>query len=133
MVCLDTSFLIDLINGRIDVDYLEQNFSSDEIFIASPAIIELVKGLHLKQNSKNVKPEEEDETKKIISLFSTLDLGREEAVLAGEIEAKLSNEGTMIDLEDIMIAAICLSNNEPLVTKNKKHFEKIHGLQIISY
>jgi len=53
--------------------------------------------------------------------------------LAGEIDARLSNEGKIIDFEDILTGAICLLNNETLVTRNEKHFEKISGLKIISY
>lgn len=32
-----------------------------------------------------------------------------------------------------MIAAISISNNETLITKNKKHFERIEGLKIETY
>lgn len=133
MACLDTTFIIDLINGRVDMAYLEENFTNEEIFISSPTIIELIRGLNLKSNLKNVRPGEKEETKRIISLFSVLELGKEEAMLAGEIDAKLSNEGKMIDIEDILIAAICIENNETLITRNEKHFKRIKDLKIEIY
>ncbi len=55
------------------------------------------------------------------------------AFKAGEIEANLRREGAIIQIEDIMIAATCISKNETLITRNKKHFERIKGLKIQSY
>ena len=40
------------------------------------------------------------------------------------------NKGEIIDIEDIMIGAIVIHNGERLVTRNKKHFERIRGLEI---
>ena len=53
----------------------------------------------------------------------TLPLDKESAILAGEIELNLKEKGIVIELEDIMIAAISIQNNEALITKNLKHFE----------
>lgn len=39
----------------------------------------------------------------------------------------------MIDLEDIMIAAIAITNNEKLITRNEKHFRRIKGLEVEGY
>ena len=36
----------------------------------------------------------------------------------------------MIEFRDIFIAATCIENNLPIVTLNKKHFERIAGLDI---
>ncbi len=133
MVCLDTTFLIDLINGRVPLEYLKNNFKDENLFIASSSIAELFRGLYLKSNLKNVKEDEEEETRRILSLFSTLDLGKNEAILAGKIDAELYNKGEIIDIEDVMIAAICVENSEILITRNKKHFEKIKDLKIQTY
>lgn len=48
-------------------------------------------------------------------------------------ETIIENEGEIIDIEDIMIGAIAKRNNETIITRNKKHFEKIPGLKIASY
>ena len=62
-----------------------------------------------------------------------LDLDKNSAILAAKIEADLRNNGEIIDVEDIMIAAISINNNETLVTRNKKHFERIKDLKIETY
>jgi predicted nucleic acid-binding protein len=43
----------------------------------------------------------------------------------------LRKENLLIEFRDIFIAATCLVNHLPIKTINKKHFERIKGLEII--
>ena len=135
MVCLDSSVIIDILRGKTSVEAIEHKFDSinEEIFIPSPTIIELVRGLHLRHSIKNIKEGEEDKINEFLSSFPILNLDKESAIKTGEIESDLINNGQVIDLEDVMIGAIALYNNETLLTRNKKHFEKIKGLVVESY
>lgn len=133
MVCLDTTFLIDVIKGKTQVDALEDDLNRGEIYVASPSLIELFKGIYLKRNLKHVTEDEVNQIKGIVSSFNILDLDAESAILAGNIEADLMNQGQLIDLEDIMIAAIAMYHNEILVTRNLKHFQRVKGLKIQGY
>ncbi len=135
MACLDTTFLVDYLRGKNDIlDYEEKTVKNKEnISVASPSFIELFKGLRLIKNKINIKENEISKIFEIISSFSILNLDLDSAIKAGEIEADLINKGDIIDIEDIMIAAICIKNNETLVTKNIKHFERIKDLKIESY
>ncbi len=131
MVCLDTSFVIDLLLNRKKVEELKEKIdnSGDRIFVPAPVIKELIAGANLHQNK-------EKETEKIMNFISIVDvlpLDEEGAVIAGKIEAELIRGGNIIDAEDIMIGAIALQNDEVLVTGNLKHFERIRGLKIESY
>jgi len=38
----------------------------------------------------------------------------------------------LIDTPDIMIAGTALQNNMPVATLNRKHFERITGLELIT-
>ena len=49
---------------------------------------------------------------------------------AAEIFEHLKSEGEIIDLADIMIAAIAIVYGESLLTGNSKHFERIKELKI---
>lgn len=53
------------------------------------------------------------------------------AVKASQIHHSLRRSNQMIDFRDIFIAATCIVNNLPIVTLNKKHFERIEDLNII--
>ena len=133
MVCLDTYFLIDVIKGKLDERFSSILDGDESIKIASPSIIELIKGLHLERNLRNIKKGEIEKIDKVLNSITVLDLNRESARRAGKIEANLENRGEIIDIEDIMIGAIAIENDEKILTRNKKHFNKIEGLKVEGY
>jgi predicted nucleic acid-binding protein len=51
---------------------------------------------------------------------------------AVEIYKQLKQQNNLIGIPDIMIAGTSLQNNMPLATLNRKHFERINGLTIIT-
>lgn len=51
--------------------------------------------------------------------------------LSAKIIADLERKGNPIDLRDLFIGSICLTNSFKLLTRNKKHFEKIKGLRLV--
>jgi tRNA(fMet)-specific endonuclease VapC len=129
---LDTSFLIDLLRGK-DNNTLERARMLDERLeskgVASITIMELWRGamqsvIHEKEKKKV--------DGLLVSLFQ-YPFQEKEAKKAGEIEAELLKNGTMIDLEDIMIAGVAMIHNEPILTRNKKHFSKISGIGLEIY
>ncbi len=131
MVCLDTSFIIDVLRGNEVVKKLKDSIdiANEAISVAAPTIMELVKGAYLSN-----KPDLEKQ--KILNFLSSLialNLNKESAILAGEIEANLTQQGEIIELEDIMISAIVIANEETLITRNKKHFDKIKNLKTLTY
>ena len=50
----------------------------------------------------------------------------------GELKATLEFGGITIALHDLWIAACALRHSIPLVSNNRKHFERISGLELIS-
>jgi tRNA(fMet)-specific endonuclease VapC len=65
------------------------------------------------------------------SQVTILDFSLKAAMEAGKIYKDLKSKGMMIDIEDILIAAIAISNNLKLATDNKNHFSRINGLETI--
>ena len=131
MACLDTTFLVDLIRGEKKVlDALEKLEKSEEnISISSISVMELVMGASISNNASI----ENDKIMKLLESLIILNFDKDCAVLAGEIQASLRKSGNLIDLEDIMIGATAVNQNEILITKNKRHFERIHNLEIETY
>ncbi|MBU0615588.1 MAG: PIN domain-containing protein [Nanoarchaeota archaeon] len=127
MVCIDTTFAIDVLRGKDEVVALEKKIddSNETIYITTPTIMELVRGL-----KSNV---EREKLNGFLSGLVVLDLDKMAAVLAGNIEAELISKGQEIASEDIMIAAIVIKKDEVLLTRNKKHFERIKGLKMECY
>jgi predicted nucleic acid-binding protein len=50
----------------------------------------------------------------------------------GRLKARLQKAGIVVADNDLWIAACALRHSVPLISNNRKHFEKISGLQLIS-
>lgn len=51
--------------------------------------------------------------------------------MARMIYRQLKQENKLIDHNDILIAATAMTNDLPLATFNRKHFERIRGLRLV--
>ena len=131
MVCLDSSFIIDVLRDDAAALALLTQFEKDctGIEIPAPVLMEIRSGLALNQEPKR----EEQIYEKVAASAIILDLNEGSATLAADIQVSLILAGEMIPVTDIMIAAIALANNEPLVTRNVKHFKRIPKLDIRTY
>ncbi|MBI4170281.1 MAG: PIN domain-containing protein [Candidatus Aenigmarchaeota archaeon] len=130
MVCLETTFLIDLLRGSESVRKLSEEFTETEgsLAAASPAIMEVWRGA-IAEKAKNG---EKLRATKLFQSLNVLPLDGKSAMEAAVIELELKKEGITVDIEDIMIAAIARANGEKLVTRDA-HYAKISGLQLIKY
>ncbi|MFO8114227.1 MAG: PIN domain-containing protein [Halorubrum sp.] len=52
---------------------------------------------------------------------------------AGKISGSLRASGQETDREDCIVGATALLNDEPVVTRNRDHFERIDGLDVETY
>ena len=75
----------------------------------------------------------EDSKRDYEKIFMVLNFDNKALVKASEIYAALKKKSMLIDERDIMIGAICISNNLPLATLNKKHFNRLKqfGIKLI--
>jgi len=62
-----------------------------------------------------------------------LSLDDNSAKKASELYKLLSKKGEILDLRDLFIASICLNNNLKLLTLNRKHFERVPGLELETF
>ena len=131
MVCLETTFLVDFLRGKEEAESVFNDLvdKRSQITITSPSLMEIMSGAHNNQKKEELRKIEEV----ILSKVIILNLDKESAILAGEIDSELTLSGDSIGTTDIMIGAIAKHNNETLITRNKKHFERINGLKIESY
>ena len=131
MVCLDSTFIIDVLRGDAAALKLLKQFEKNcvGIEIPAPVLMEIRSGIALNQEPKR----EEQIYQKVAASAIILDLDESSATLAADIQVSLILAGEMIPVTDIMVGAIALANNEPLVTRNVKHFRRIPKLDIRTY
>jgi tRNA(fMet)-specific endonuclease VapC len=66
----------------------------------------------------------------LLEAMTILPFGPEEAQVAAEVRQQVESQGLPIGMADYMIAAICISNDGVLLTRNLKHFERVKGLRL---
>ena len=127
----DTTFIIDIMKND-SAAVLKAKGLSDaavSVLVGTPTIFELYVGVGL-----SVKPgEERNKVLDILKSLPHLPLDAPSASRAGMIYAERVKENVKIDPEDAMLAGIAIQNNEPLLTRNRKHFTGIPDLKLENY
>ncbi len=126
MALIDTCVIIDMSKGiKRALDCLEKlEAEGESLKVSSISIFELANGLNLGIEEKR---------RQILNSFQIVPFDFNHAEVAGVIDRNLKNSGKEIQVFDSMIAATALIEKERIITANKKHFERIDGLEIISY
>jgi len=127
MLCLDTDFLIALLQGVPEaVKKAEELDSSKEVRCTTPInMFELYFGAYLsKKPVENLK-----EVRALLSSLVHLSYDEEAARLAGELGGKLKSTGQPVGVRDLMIAAIAM-RHECVVLSRDEHFLRIKELRV---
>ena len=133
MTCLDTSFLIELFHGsdnaKLKYEKLQNHMEQqDRLCTTIVNYYELTKSAVLtKDPERNLQLVHE-----LLSELTILQLDPVSVDTASELYSSLAKKGRMIGEFDILIAAICISNSEELVT-NDAHFASVTNLIKQSY
>jgi len=127
----DTSFIIDVLHSDPDalqyLDIIERESRPEKL--ASITVLELYEAVP--QLSVP-----EDRQRKILDVLDTRHIvAGDEAVMrkAGKISGELRSRGQEIDREDCIIGATALLTDEPVVTRNGDHFDRIDDLEVETY
>src|SRR6056297_3519832 len=129
MVVLDTDILVGYLRGRNDavefIKTLQQN--NEELNLTIFNVAELKKGCYLMRNVAKglLKLKELLETLDRIFLFD-FNSSEEFAKISSDLQKRGSKIGNM----DELIASICISRDEVLISRNVRHFEKILTLKL---
>ncbi|AUX10835.1 PilT domain-containing protein [Halalkaliarchaeum desulfuricum] len=127
----DTSFIIDILYNDPDalayLDLVEKENRPEKI--ASITALELYEAV------PQVSVPEERRGKILDVLDTRHAVAADETVMrkAGKISGELKSRGEEIDREDCIIGATALLNDEPVLTRNNDHFERIDGLDVETY
>ena len=128
---LDTSFLIDIMNGNpaalSKVDEIESN--GIEQVVPAMTLQELYIGVGASELP-------DDERRKIEAVIETrpiIPTSEEIARKAGKIDGQLRKVGQPINIGDASIGATGIVLDQPVVTGDFDHFERIPDLDVETY
>jgi predicted nucleic acid-binding protein len=68
-----------------------------------------------------------------LRLFAVIEIDENTAWTASRLGRELRTTGRHIGDNDLWIAATALAFSLPLVSRNTRHFDRVAGLQVISY
>jgi tRNA(fMet)-specific endonuclease VapC len=75
-------------------------------------------------------PDEASHLRTLVRPLAVLPFDQAAADRAGDQAAALRHEGRPLPMADLAIAGICLELGASLLTRNRKHFERIPGLRL---
>ena len=121
---IDTSIIIEFLrkkNKRSSVlwDVMEDGLNC---VISTITIFELYAGAKTKKHITDLE--------KILKWLFVVPFSREIAEQSAEIYKELRRNNQLIDFRDIFIGATSIVLDIPIVTHNKRHFERIQGITI---
>lgn len=125
---IDTDWIINHLNGIESVTKKLEKFTTFGICTSIISVAELYEGVY---GSKNYE-DSLDALETFLDGITVLSIDQEVCKIFGRERNKLRKRGAIIGDFDLLIASMCLRYNLILLTNNKKHFEKIDSLRIIS-
>jgi len=135
MILLDTNVISELMKAEPDphvVDWLGKQ-KTIHLGVTSLTIAEIVRGLKRLPTGKRRKDLETRFEGFVQEAFAerVFSFDKEAAYLCGDIAAQRERAGCNTDVVDLMIAAVCRSNEASLATRNTKDFQKC-GIKVIN-
>lgn len=122
---LDTNICVYFLNGKFDLKEKFDEVGIENCHVSEITIAELKYGIEKSTRKvQNRKIIESFQNKfKILPIFSALDVYAKEKV-------RLKTKGKIVDDFDLLIGSTAIYNGLILVTKNRKHFDRLDGISI---
>lgn len=126
MIVADTDVLIDYLNDKGPAARrVEQALESEDLRTTVISRFELLSGAR--------SPERHARLLRLLEAIPALPLDSHGADGAAAIRRSLEAEGRGIGEADSLIAGIVLQYSAELLTRNKRHFERVRGLRLVEF
>lgn len=98
--------------------------AQDQLKTTAVTAVELLSGARQGDRGERVR--------RLVATLPVLALDGDAAAQAAWVRQQLEAAGTKIGMADSLIAGIALANGLPLWTRNRKHFDRVAGLQLVN-
>lgn len=122
MTIADTDVLIDYLAGRGEANAVEQLLRRGAIRTTVISRFELLSGAK--------SPKQLARLIELLGAVPSLALDEESADAASEIRRSLERSGHSIGMADSLIAGIVTTNGGTLLTRNRRHFQRVPGITL---
>jgi predicted nucleic acid-binding protein len=121
VIVADTDVLIDALAG-VNPERVRLELRRRGLAAAAVSAYELWRGARTKHARAQVG--------ELLSMLQVLPFDAKAAQLAGAAYRELAGEGQAIGKADLYIAGVCLAERLPLLTRNRREFERVRGLRL---
>lgn len=123
-ICIDTGVLIRFLRGEEpSASALDKCIRECDCHITAINAYEILYGLARSKHSLG-----EDA---LVDAFTVLPFDAAASRRAAQLHHNLISRNQDIGVKDVLIAAICLEHQLPLLTLNTAHFERVDGLTVL--
>jgi len=123
MTVADTDVLIDFLAGAEPSSaYVAQELERGSLLTTAVSRFDLLSG------ARNAR--QESKVRELLAAIPTLPLDEESADRAAEVRRALERAGEPIGMADSLIAGIVLVRGGVLLSRNRRHFERVQGLRL---
>ena len=120
-ICLDTDACINIINNKHNITKVLDRLEGDLAFVSTITVFEL----HMRKTNVS-------EVQAFLESVYFLPFDDVAAIEASNIMKNLQRKGKPVGFRDVFIAATAITNDCRLLTFNKKHYEDIKELEIVT-
>ena len=125
---VDTDWVIHYLNGHPAIVARVQALSSQGIAMSVISLAELYEGVFYSRNP----PKSEEALQYFLRGIEQLGIDEEITRIFGRERGRLRAEGKTVGDFDLLIGATALQHGRTLLTNNRRHFELIEKLRIVS-
>ncbi len=126
---VDTDWVIDHLRQEQTVTRKLEELAPEGLAISIVSLAELYEGIFYSRDSEI---SEAAFRRFLHPDVAVLGLDDESCRVFGMERGRLRREGKIIGDMDLLIASTCLRHNLTLLTNNRRHFETVRGLEVIS-
>jgi len=125
---IDTDWIIHYLNGNSRIVEKIRLLEKEGLAASVISVAELYEGIYYSTNPAG----NEKALNDFLSGISTLGIEDEVCKVFGKERGRLRPEKKMIGDFDLLIASTCLHRKLTLLTNNRRHYEMVDGLNILS-
>jgi predicted nucleic acid-binding protein len=122
-VLIDTSIIIDhLRKGDKKKSLLYKTIEKNKLYISSVSVFELYAGAIDERKTKDIEI--------ILRALEPIPFSAEMGRRAGKLYISLKKENLLLEIRDLLIGATAITWSLPLLTLNKKHFNRMQEITL---
>lgn len=123
MIVADTDVLIDALRGRApSARRIVLELEAGGLATTAVSVFELRSGVRSSQAAEAIET--------LLAAMTILPFDERAAEKAAWTRRELESTGNAIGMADYMIAGTCLAHSAILLTRNRRHFERVPGLAL---